>query len=223
MKLSDRTVDLLKSFSTLNPSIMLTPGKKLSTMAPSETVVAESVIEEEFEDNYAIYNLPQFINVLSLFDDYDMTFTKEHVTIKGETRKLRYSFCSPNLITLPPEGGVEFPEPEIEFEMPQNSFKTINKAISMLTAQHIAFVGNSKEIHLETLGATNDDNYFDMKVGETDKVFNFITKPEHLKMFPGDYKVRISKEGIAEFVTVDMHTGKPTRYWIIAEEDSTFE
>lgn len=225
MKLSEWTVDILKSFSGINSSIRLTPGKRLSTINATETVIAVAEIPEEFEENHAIYQLPQFINVLGLFDgECEMDFRPEYVAISGSGKKLRYGFCNEALISLPPEENVEFPTDDmVEFELPNNTLKSIKKAISMLTLPSIAFIGEDGIIKISTDGETEDDNFFSIDIGETNKSFKFITKPECLSFFPGDYKVRISMEGIAEFVMKNIHTGQRITYWVIAEKESAFD
>ena len=48
MKLSKRTLDILKNFSVINPSLYVENGNKLYTISNSMTVIAEAKIEETF-------------------------------------------------------------------------------------------------------------------------------------------------------------------------------
>ncbi len=74
MKFESKTIDLLKSFTSVNPAMMFNPGNELRVMTPTKTVLAKSTITESFDKQFAIENVPQFLNVLSLFDDYDIDF-----------------------------------------------------------------------------------------------------------------------------------------------------
>ena len=47
MKLSDKTLSLLKNFSTINQSILFKKGTKLSTISVMKNILAEATIEDE--------------------------------------------------------------------------------------------------------------------------------------------------------------------------------
>ncbi|AIM51751.1 sliding clamp DNA polymerase accessory domain protein, partial [Dickeya phage phiDP23.1] len=55
--LSERTLQLLANFETINPSIVLTPGKMLRSINDSSTVIAVAQIEEEFPFEFPILDL----------------------------------------------------------------------------------------------------------------------------------------------------------------------
>lgn len=40
MKLSARTINILKNFSTINPSIVLKPGNTVTTISTNKTIMA---------------------------------------------------------------------------------------------------------------------------------------------------------------------------------------
>ena len=49
MKLSAKTIHILKNFSSINPSIMFSAGNVLSTISPIKTVMARTEIDETIE------------------------------------------------------------------------------------------------------------------------------------------------------------------------------
>ena len=49
MKLSNETLTVLKNFAGINQSILVRKGNKLRTMSVMKTVLAEAVVNEEFE------------------------------------------------------------------------------------------------------------------------------------------------------------------------------
>ena len=57
MKLSDKTLSLLKNFSTINQSILFKQGTKLSTISVMKNILAEATIEEELPKDFGIYDL----------------------------------------------------------------------------------------------------------------------------------------------------------------------
>ena len=60
MKLSNETLTVLKNFAGINQSILVRKGNKLRTMSVMKTVLAEATVNEEFEKEFAIYDLNQF-------------------------------------------------------------------------------------------------------------------------------------------------------------------
>ena len=66
MKLSDNTVALLKNFAGINNSILVKKGNRLRTISVAKNILAEADITEEFPRDFAIYDLNQFLNGLSL-------------------------------------------------------------------------------------------------------------------------------------------------------------
>ena len=47
MKLSDKTISLLKNFSTINQSILFKEGNSLRTISVVKNILAEATIEED--------------------------------------------------------------------------------------------------------------------------------------------------------------------------------
>ena len=66
MKLSNNTTNILKNFSQINQSILIKQGNKLKTISVMKNILAEAEIEEDFEADFAIYDLNQFLSGLSL-------------------------------------------------------------------------------------------------------------------------------------------------------------
>ena len=74
MKLSESTVEVLKNFSTINPSLVFKEGNLLRTVSPQKNILASSVVAESFPSDFAIYELNQFLGLNSLFDNGSIAF-----------------------------------------------------------------------------------------------------------------------------------------------------
>ena len=48
MKLSKGTLDILKNFSNINPSITFKEGQELSTLSIQRNILSRAVVEEKF-------------------------------------------------------------------------------------------------------------------------------------------------------------------------------
>ena len=68
MKLSDKTIKLLKNFSSINQSILFKEGSKLRTISVMKNILAEATVDEEFPKDFGIYDLVQFLNGLDLHE-----------------------------------------------------------------------------------------------------------------------------------------------------------
>ncbi len=67
MYFSNDTVNVLKNFSQINPSIAFKPGNKLSTMSPQKSIMAIAEVQDVFSSSGAIYDLGRFFGVVSLY------------------------------------------------------------------------------------------------------------------------------------------------------------
>ncbi len=55
MKISERTINLLKNYANINQSIEFQEGKTLKTVSPLNTILTSVEIEEEFPRKFPIY------------------------------------------------------------------------------------------------------------------------------------------------------------------------
>ena len=67
--LSNRTLDVLKNFSTINSNILVRPGNVINTISPIKNVMAEATVEENFDTEFGIWDLGKFLGTISLFDN----------------------------------------------------------------------------------------------------------------------------------------------------------
>ena len=65
MKLSDRTINLLKNFATINQSILFKQGKSLRTISVMKNILAEANVDEDFPQavSYTHLTLPTTVFV----------------------------------------------------------------------------------------------------------------------------------------------------------------
>ena len=117
MKLSSNTTNILKNFSQINQSILIKEGNKLKTISVMKNILAEvSEVEEEFEKDFAIYDLNQFLSGLSLYDAPDLEFGDSYLTIRdGRRRAKKYFFADPDVIVSPPEKEITLPSKDVCF------------------------------------------------------------------------------------------------------------
>ena len=219
MKLSSNTTNILKNFSQINQSILIKQGNKLKTISVMKNILAEAEIEEEFEKDFAIYDLNQFLSGLSLYDSPDLDFGESYLTIRDGRRRAKYFFADPDVIVSPPEKEISLPTRDVCFTVATQQLDKLLKAAAIYQVPDLSAVGRNGKVELVVRDKKNDTFHeFSEEVGETEDEFNFNFKVENIKIIPGTYDVVISSKLLAEF------TNKNTdlKYYIALEPDSTY-
>ncbi len=220
MKLSESTLEIFKNFSDINPNLMIKAGKELKTISTMKTIFATAKVEEEFPQDIAIYDLSEFLGVLSLFNKPTFSFDEKSMTIQdeGTSTKSKYYFADSSILTTP-QKDVKMPEAEVNFALTETDLMQVKKAASLMQLPDISITSNKGDIILSALDKKNDTaNNYSVKIGETNESFVFHFKAEHLKMLPGNYDVAISSKLISYF----KHKIKPIQYWVALENTSKY-
>lgn len=217
MKISTNTVNILKNFAKINPSILIQEGNTLKTMSPSKTIMAKAVVDTEFPKRFAIYNLDRFISTASLFNDPNFNFGDKTVTIKEGEKGAEYVYADETTITKAPDREISLPSVDVSFHLTHDYLKEVEKAAGVLGLPEILVVGDGTHVYLQAADSKNPSgDVYSVKIGDTTKAFKAIFKSENIKIIPGDYDVTISSRGISNF------KGKEAEYWIAIEQSSTF-
>ena len=221
MKLSDKTLSVLKNFSTINQSILFKQGNKLRTISVMKNILAEANISEEIPKDFGIYDLSQFLNGLSLHQSPELDFANDgHVVIKEGRMRSKYFFADPNVIITPPEKAIDLPSEDVSFELRTEQLDKLLKAAAVYQLPDLAVVGGEGVVKIVVRDKKNDtSNEFAVVVGETDKEFSFNFKVENIKILPGTYDVIVSQKLLSRFVSKN----HDLTYFIALEPDSTFE
>ncbi len=221
MKLSSETLVILKNFASINQSIFVKEGNKLRTISVMKNVLAEATVEENFPTDFAIYDLNQFLNGISLHDNPELDFSNNsYLTIREGKRKVKYFFADPSVIVCPPDKEIELPTEDVSFQLDHSQLEKLLKASVVYQLPDLAAVGQDGVISLVVRDKKNDtSNEFSIVVGETDREFTLNFKVENIKILPGSYKVYISSKLLSRFES----QSKSVKYHIALEPDSNFQ
>ena len=220
MKLSDNTLTILKNFAGINNSIIVKSGNTLRTISVANNIYAEATISEEFPRDFAIYDLNEFLNGISLHKDPDLDFSENsYLTIREGKRRVKYFFADQNVIKSPPEKGIKIPSKDICFQLDSVTLEKLLKASSVYKLPDLSAVGENSVIRLVVRDKKNDTSTeCSFIVGETDEEFTFNFKVENIKIISGAYDVVVSKQLISLFTNNNYNLS----YWIALEPDSIF-
>ncbi|CAR63283.1 T4-like sliding clamp protein [Synechococcus phage S-RSM4] len=203
--LSKKTLDVLKNFSTINSSIVFRKGSTVRTISNAENILAKFTGEEVFPNDFAIYDLSQFLSGISLFSDPQLEFDNESfVNIRGGRQSARYYFSDPEItLKSAPEKNVKFPGADLQFNLTGEDLIALQKASAVYSLPDLTFQSEegSNEIKLILRDKENDtSNTYDLTVaGCTTGTYSLDVKIENIRLLPGDYNVKVSKHLISEW------------------------
>jgi len=221
MNLSSDTVAVLKNFSDINQNILVKPGNKVQTISTMKNILAEAEISEKFDSEFAIYDLPEFLRAVELFQKPSLNFnggSNVQIADSNSKQSIKYFFADKSVIVAPTK-NITMPDKEVTFTLKKDDFARLQKGVTTLNLPDVAVKGDGKSITLVATDKKNkSSNDYSISVGETDKTFTAYFKAENFKMVSDDYDVAISKQKISHFV----NRNKPIQYWIALEPDSEF-
>lgn len=222
MKLNQNTIETLKNFANINTNILIKPGKELSTISTMRNIFAKAEITEEFTNEFGIYDLNEFLSVVTELNKPEILLEDKFMTIasEGSKSKAKYFYSDPSVIVSPTK-EVTMPEADVTFTLSESNLKELLKMSAILKTPDLALVGtNGGPISLTVCDKKNDtSNKYSIEVAENATAeFTFYFKVENLKMYSGDYDVSVSSKSISHFQNKKL----PIQYWIALEPDSSF-
>ena len=224
MNLTSETLLLLKNFSAINSNVVIRPGNVIKTMSEAKNIMAQATVAEQFPNEFGIYDLNEFLSVVSMFDspvlkfDPDMKF----VSIVDGKRSVKYFFSDTSILTSPTK-DITMPPTELQFTLTADELNTLRKAASALGVTDVVVsptktggvsaqvtdikdaTSNAFSIELDTIVQPSDS-------------FNFVFNINNFKVLAGDYEVSVSSKFISRF----KNTGAEVEYYIALEKSSSF-
>lgn len=219
MKLSKDTLSVFKNFASINSNLSIKAGKTLVTMSTGKNIIAKADVAEEFPIDFGIYDLNELLGTLSLFESPELEFTDKSVTIKEGKNSVKFFAANAQVLT-PVPAMKAFPEPDIQFDLPQQMLSQIQRVASILKVADFSISGDGNVITIAVGDKKNPTGTtFDSELGTTDKTFKVNLKVENLRMLATDYTVSIGGKKIARFQS----TNNLLTYFVAIELDSTFD
>ena len=222
MKLSSNTTMVLKNFATINQNLVIKEGSELLTMSSMKNIVAKATVEEKFPKEFAIYDLNEFLASLSIFKSPVLEFEEQYLTIKEEDqphKKLTYFYSDPSVVQSPTK-TITMPSEEVKFHLDMNKLLEMKRAAGVIGSPDMVLQKSNGSSSLLVKDKKNDtaNNYSSDIKTDGDGEYKFFFKVENLKLFDGDYDVKISSKNISHF----KNDKSNIEYWIALEPESTY-
>jgi len=222
MESSENTIGILKNFASINSNIVIKPGNNISTISEAKNILASVDLPEEFPQEIGVYDLNEFLGVLSLVDTPRLKINEDHVVIGDSTgrSKIRYFFSDKEMLTTPTK-PVNMPVSDVQFHLDNDTLNRIKRAAAALGHTELSITPGNGCITLTVTSSDNSTaNSFSIDVNgesQSDK-YNFIFNISNLKMLAGNYDVEISSKLISQFKKSD----GSLKYWIALEKNSKY-
>jgi len=214
MKISNDTLNVLKNFSSINPSVLFKTGQTVRTISPQKTVMAAASIAESVPSEAGVYDLSRFLATLGLFEEPEVDFQEGKFEISSGRSTLKYTYASPTMIVTPPDRDIEIPDPELSVNLPWKTIDSIIRAAGVLSLGEVAFIAQDNQVSVSAIDSKNPTaDSFDIVVKDdySGAPFTMVIRTDNLKLMPADYEVALSSKGMAHFKS------DKVQYWIAIE------
>ena len=223
MKLTPETFTVLKNFGSINSYLAIEPGHTLNTSAAAG-VLARATVKEEFPAQIIIYDLNQFLSVAGLFQQPDFAFDAGFVRITGAQTEaeVRYLYGPLLVLTATPSKPPALPRHIIEFDLPEETWLTVQKAAAVLGKKEIRIVSDGEAVYIQTFDHKNPSShtYLVPLAAEPDGIrCEHILSLAKVTLVQGSYHVAVS----ARFTMFTHTSGFDLTYWVACDPNSTFD
>ena len=211
MRLSKETVEVLKNFSGINQNILVKEGNQLRTISTMKNILAEADVSEVFPSEFGIYDLNEFLGVMSLADGAELNFDNDkYLLVNGGSTVIKYMYSDPSILTTPPE-VFNPPACDVTVDVSQRVLDKVLKASAVMQLPDVVFT-NGKITATDLKNSTSNNFIEDLG---TNTEFEAHFKAENLKMVSGDYTVDISTTA-----KISNWRGAVASYWIAMEANT---
>lgn len=196
MKLSKETIAILKNFATINGGIQFVEGNEIRVSAFDKTVLGIATVKEEFPIDFAIYDLGQFLSVLSMFSDPELEFHDDYLYIKEGRSRVKYFYVDPRNIVAAPYDLV-LGSGESSLFVSADQLTSLIKASSIMKLADFALVKDGDSIQMIVEDSSQDSNHeytidIDFDVDMDD--FELQLKMKTMNFLPLDYEIELIGE-----------------------------
>jgi hypothetical protein len=201
MKLSDNTLSVLKNFASINSGVVLKSGKTQKTISAEKSILVEATIEDNIPTEFGIYDLNQFLGIVTTLKNPEITFGENVVVLDDGELSVSYRGCSSNLVITPPDKELVLKDITTKFSLPNATSQKLIKVATTINLPNLSVIGKDGALLLKIHEKANDtSNDGVQKIGDyAGKDFIATFKTENLKLLPDDYNVEVQAGAFAKF------------------------
>lgn len=204
MKLTSNTLDVLKNFSNINDTLQFKAGKHLITKSDGNDIRAIARLDQEFPQDFCVRDLSQFISVINLYKEPDLSFEDKYCLVGEGKQHVKYQYTPLKMITdVGYEKMLNFKLPYAEmitFNITGDQISKLLKSSAILSLKSVCIQGNGKEIIVSAYDPKYPSaNAVNFELGASSAVFKANYSIDSFKMIQSDYKVTVFESHITKF------------------------
>ena len=216
-------MEVLRNYATINPNLVFSEGNTLKTISVARNVLSQTTVEESFPQSFGIYDLNEFLSVLSLVNKPRLKFETDYVVVGDSTGRseVKYFYSDPDMLTSPAQ-DIVMPEAEVKFVIDTDTLSRVRKASAALGHNEMTITPTTGAVRLTIVDPKDStSNAFSIDVeGEypEDVDFNFVVNVNNIKVVNEDFTVSVSKKLISQWKSQQ----SAIEYFIAFEKSSTY-
>lgn len=207
MKLTDNVTSVLRNFADINKNMVVEKGNTLATISESKTILGLAKLDEEFPQDFGIYDTLDFLNSVGLIENPTLNFDEKFVTIQGSGNKLKYFFADAELLdSTPPDGSLEkmakvFTGDDLVVNLSESNYLQLKRAAATLKVSRLTITNTDGSIVATVSDPGNSTaNSYSLTLKDYDGPdFIHSIDMNNIKILRGDYEVTISDKGLSRF------------------------
>lgn len=230
MKMSKQTMETLKKVYEVNQSVkFIEDDKVIKVKSTDNTLLMHAPIEEAFPRDFHVYDLREFLSVLSIIQEPILDFSDpKFLKIESEDKKqkLRYLESDEQFVKSYTDKEPNIPESDFIVNVSEEQFASVMKAAQTMKLDFVGFVSDGSTISLSAFNKNNGDesttNNFSIDLIESEDVFKMFYKIDSqnisVLLGEGDLLFEVSYKKISK-----IHTKTGKTFWIAMNANSNKE
>lgn len=199
MKLSNRTLTILKNYASINPNLKVESGNVLKTVNAGQNLLSKAEVAETFPHPFAIYDLRDFLTAVGLVKDPEFEFHEKHVDISNSHGyHIRYVYAEPSTIKIQYPTGTQ-PSAKFSFKTDKEAlFATISACAALgLPEFYLKSDGESVVVGAGDTQNKSANKFEAVIASESLPKFNIVLNAQNLKMIDQAYRIDVCGRIIA--------------------------
>jgi len=225
MNVTDQTITVLKNFATINPNLVFKPGNVVKTISEAKNILASVTITEDIPQEFGIYDLNEFLNVIGMFEEPVLLFNESGKSAKIADAKKKQSvnyFFSDHSILTYPQKDVNMPSVDVKFTLSQEQMTQLKRAASTLGVSDVVISNDGGKTTIKVTDTADvTSNSYELEVADVEVAngtFTAIFNINNMKFVPGEYEIELCDKMISHFTNKTL----PVEYWVALEKSSKF-
>ena len=226
MKLSDKTLTILRNYASINSNVLIQPGTALKTVNDSMSIFATTETDDVFPVKVGIYDLTEFLAIISLLDEgnIDFDFRENNVLITNGKAKTNYFYADPRVLKQYPQNDIQMPDPFVTFTISGATLGQLKQAATIFGHPNISFYSDGSVIFARVFDLQTPDGsdfVVDVATMEEPVEFNYIFEIGNFKYLvqSDSYNIALAAKGKGKIAKIKSLEPK-IDYFVVASSAS---